>query len=371
MHPSNAAIFATPNSLFDFTPFNGGDNNNHKVIKSALRFEKQQLEDSYFNFEDTTFNDVLTFEEMLEYSFSSTNNDINSNTKLDDSNVIDMSINQAYSAREVVPTDTFNFEEEFKNVSQFFEDDTDIASTPARGSHTTRKVAGTITPDSADSVSPILAKLHRNEQYMSGADILHIYKESLKNTSMIGMPHDNNAGNNNKSGSEVDYSDVEYIPTNSSSSSSEGPSSMSYRSKTYPIKKANPKYKTKEIQDTTILEEIRKEESVDDPQREIIFKQAKPVKCGKCSKWFQSKHHTDRHNISVHLNERNYACTLCEKRFKRFEHLQVHFKSIHQMIAKRCKKEKSLMEIKPIEKDKKKEKEEPPEKEQSDKLDSF
>ena len=57
-------------------------------------------------------------------------------------------------------------------------------------------------------------------------------------------------------------------------------------------------------------------------------------KCHICEKTFNHKGHFNRHNISVHLEEKNYKCEECDKCFSTNWHLKRHNNDVHKGIKK-------------------------------------
>ena len=55
----------------------------------------------------------------------------------------------------------------------------------------------------------------------------------------------------------------------------------------------------------------------------------KPYACSLCNKRFKRVQHKNRHFLSIHTNERPYPCNYCPKTFKRKEFLSKHYKRYH------------------------------------------
>lgn len=54
--------------------------------------------------------------------------------------------------------------------------------------------------------------------------------------------------------------------------------------------------------------------------------------CHLDGKWFSSRNNLLKHYRTVHLKEKNYQCTVCEKRYDSSYRLKIHFQTIHQGI---------------------------------------
>lgn len=55
-----------------------------------------------------------------------------------------------------------------------------------------------------------------------------------------------------------------------------------------------------------------------------VLKQAKPVPCPKCIRFFPTNCHLRRHDESVHLQIRDHVCLRCKRAFKRKDQLKAH-----------------------------------------------
>lgn len=69
---------------------------------------------------------------------------------------------------------------------------------------------------------------------------------------------------------------------------------------------------------------------------QLHMREAKPYKCGQCSKSFANSSYLSQHT-RIHLGIKNYRCDLCQRRFTQLSHLQQHSRTHNGDKPYRCR----------------------------------